>query len=96
MDETQSLEALSELLTKISENPYDLSLHAQHIQLAAASGMDDQLAAARQMLTAFWPAGDEIWLPMIENQIEKGVDSPEKVLEVLALFQSAEDDYLCM
>ena len=95
MDETQSLEALSDLLTKISESPYDLSLHAQHIQLATASGMEDQLVAARQMLTSFWPTGDEVWLPIINAHIEQGLDTPEKVLEALTLFQTAEDDYLC-
>lgn len=95
MDESTSLEALADLLTQISENPYDISLHAKHIQLASASGMEDQLVAARQMLTAYWPAGDEVWLPTIESRIQKGADTFEDTLEILALFQTAEEDYLC-
>lgn len=98
MDEIQSLEALPDVLNRISENPYDLSLHAEHIRLAQASGMDDQVAAARQMLTAFWPAegSEEVWLPMIEARIKQGVDTLEDTLEVLGLFQTAEEGYLCM
>ncbi|KAH8114308.1 hypothetical protein DFH11DRAFT_1593741 [Phellopilus nigrolimitatus] len=94
MDESQSLEVLSDVLTQISANPYDLTLHARHIQLASVSGMDDQLNAARQMLTGFWPAGDEVWLPMIEARMQKGMDILDDVLEILALFQTAEEDYL--
>ncbi|EJC97945.1 uncharacterized protein FOMMEDRAFT_97432 [Fomitiporia mediterranea MF3/22] len=93
-DESKSLEALSETLTHISTNPYDLSLHAQHVQLALASGMGDQVTAARQMLTAYWPAGDEVWLPIIDLRISQGTDTVEDALEVLTLFQTAEEDYL--
>ena len=95
MDESQSLEALSDILTKLSENPYDLSLHAEHIRLAEASGMDDQALAARQMLTTYWAAGPEIWIPIIDARIEQGLNEVEDTFEVLDLFQKAEEDYLC-
>ncbi|KAI5116436.1 hypothetical protein M0805_006250 [Coniferiporia weirii] len=94
MDESKCLETLSDLLTRISANPYDLSLHAQHIHLASTNGMDDQATAARQMLTNFWPAGDEIWLKIIESRAQQNMETLDDALEVLALFRTAEEDYL--
>ncbi|THH01889.1 hypothetical protein EW145_g6837, partial [Phellinidium pouzarii] len=82
------------LWTRVSASPYDISLHAQLIQLALASGMDNQVTAARQLLLRFWSAGEEVWLPTIEARIHQGVDTLGDVLDVLALFQTAEEDYL--
>ncbi len=95
MDEEQNLEALSKLLTELSSNPYDLSLHVQHIKLTSLPGLEDEANSARQMMTGFWPAGDDIWVPLIDAKIKEGVDSVEAALEVLALFEAAENDYLC-
>lgn len=95
MDEAESLEALSNLLTQLSSTPYDISLHAQHIQLADATGIEEQVQAARDMLTSFWPAGDEVWIPMIDAKEKEGVDTAESVQNVLALYELAEADYLC-
>lgn len=47
------------------------------------------------MLTSFWPAGDEVWIPMIDAKEKEGVDTAESVQNVLALYELAEADYLC-
>ncbi|KAL5482584.1 PRP24 [Sanghuangporus weigelae] len=97
MDESQSLEALSNILTQINENPFDLSLYAQYLNLALSSGVDDQdIMPVRQMLTMCWPAGDDVWLSMIGARIREGIDSLEDTMEVLNLFQTAEDDYFSL
>ena len=96
MDETEALEALSNLLTDLAAHPYDLSLHVQHVNLATSTGLEEQVQAAREMLTNYWAAGDEIWLPLIENK-EKSVDldTDEGLQDVLELYEQAENDYLC-
>lgn len=96
MDANEALEALSNLLTALSESPYDLSLHAQHIRLADASGDAEQAVAAREMMTAYWPAGDEVWLPLLRaKQQSVNLETAEGIPDVLALYSVAEDDYFC-
>src|SRR6266851_7057373 len=96
MDEEQALEALSNVISALSEAPFDLSLHTQHIQLAAATGMDDQVRAARETLTTYYACGDDVWLPLIEDK-KSSVDlgTIDGVLSVLSVYKRAEDDYLC-
>ena len=97
MNEADSLEALSGVLERLTENPYDISLHAEHIRIARATGMDDQVDSALEMMTAFWAAGDYVWLPLLEKKLkEVDLDSAEGILDILALFDRAEVDYLCM
>ncbi|EPQ51022.1 hypothetical protein GLOTRDRAFT_66218 [Gloeophyllum trabeum ATCC 11539] len=95
MDESDNLEALSNLLTRLSSNPYDLSLHIQHVRLASATGMDEQVNEAREMFANFYAVPDEIWVPLIEAK-EKAVDlaTAEGVKEILELYERAEGDYL--
>ena len=95
MEESDSLEALSNLLTELSNNPYDISLHAQYILLAESSGIKDQIQAAREMMISFWPAGEEVWLPIIGSVIDEGAEDVESIQEILARFELAEADYLC-
>jgi hypothetical protein len=96
MDEEQALEALSNVISALSEAPFDLSLHAQHIQLAAATGMDDQVRAARETLTTYYACGDDVWLPLIEDKKSSvDLDTIDGVLSVLSEYKRAEDDYLC-
>ncbi|KAH9065212.1 hypothetical protein EDB87DRAFT_1594447 [Lactarius vividus] len=59
MDEEQALDALSNVISALSETPFDLSLHAKHIQLAAAAGMDDQVHVARETLTTYYACADD-------------------------------------
>ena len=98
MDEAAALEALSNILTSISETPYDFSLHVQHINVAETLGEDqqDQALSAREMMTGFWAAGEEVWLPLINaKKASVDLDTEEGVAELLELYEKAEDDYLC-
>jgi squamous cell carcinoma antigen recognized by T-cells 3 len=96
MDEEQVLEALSNVISALSETPFDLSLHVQHIRLAAATGMDDQVHAARETFTTYYACGDDVWLPLIQDK-KNAVDmnSVEGALSVLQTYERAEEDYLC-
>ncbi|PSR71958.1 hypothetical protein PHLCEN_2v12168 [Hermanssonia centrifuga] len=95
MDEADAFEALADTLTLLTENPHDISLHAQHVRLARETGMKDQLEAALDMVTTFWAAGDYVWIPLIDIRIEDAdLEDSEGINEVLALFQRAEEDYL--
>ena len=96
MDEAQALEALSDVLTSISDNPYDLTLHIQHIKLAQAAGIEDQVQAAREMLVTYYAATDEVWLPFIDARMSTvDVESAVGAEEIHGLFARAEEDYLC-
>jgi hypothetical protein len=96
MDEEQALEALSNVISALSETPFDLSLHEQHIQLALATGMDDQMRAARDTLTAYYACGDDVWLPLIEDKKSAAdLETVDGALSVLTAYKRAEDDYLC-
>ena len=98
MGEAESLEALSNILTSISENPYDFSLHVQHINVAETlrDGQQDQALSAREMMTGFWAAGEEVWFPLINaKKTSVDLDAEEGVAEVIELYEKAEDDYLC-
>ncbi|KAI0308590.1 hypothetical protein OF83DRAFT_1073257 [Amylostereum chailletii] len=96
MDEAQTLEALSDVLTALSENVYDISLHAQHINLAQAAGIEEQAQTAREMMTTYWAAGDEVWMPLIDAKLKAvDVDSISDAEQVRKLFDKAEGDYLC-
>jgi squamous cell carcinoma antigen recognized by T-cells 3 len=89
-----ALDALADVLTAISENPFDISLHAKHINLATEAG-EDATAEAREMMTAYWPAGDEVWLPLINAKAQAiDVNSVAGAREVHELFERAEGDYL--
>lgn len=104
MDESDALEALSTLLTEISENPYNFSLHAQHLKLASSSELADaeQVDSAREMMSSYFAAGDELWVPLIEGK-ERALESAdgemgvalEELQEVLQTYERAEKDYLC-
>ena len=96
MDEADSLEALANTLTLLTDNPYDISLHSQHVRLAREAGMEDQLEAAFDMITTFWAAGDYVWLPLLDLKIKTAdLDTAEGLKSVLELFERAEGDYLC-
>lgn len=104
MDESDALEALSNLLTEIAENPYDFSLHAQHLKLASSSELADaeQLDSAREMMSSYFAAGDELWIALVEGKEKalKGEDGEmsgtmEEMQDVLQTYERAEKDYLC-
>jgi hypothetical protein len=97
MDETQSLDALAQVLSELSERPYDITLHARHIQLARSlEAMEAEVKSALEMLTQILAAGEDVWLQLIKAE-EGSVDlgTVEGVEELLALYSRAEADYLC-
>ncbi|TFK90773.1 RNA-binding protein Prp24 [Polyporus arcularius HHB13444] len=95
MNEADALEALSSVLERLTDNPYDIALHAEHIRIARATGMEDQVESALEMMTAFWAAGEDVWLPLIQHKIAaSNLDSPEDLRAILDLFTRAERDYL--
>ncbi|KAF5382630.1 hypothetical protein D9615_003010 [Tricholomella constricta] len=98
MDEAQSLEALTKVLNDLSESPYDISLHIQHIRLAQSlEGMEAQLKSAMEMLSDFLAAGKDVWSVLIEEKEKAvGLETAEGVEELLALYFRAEADYLSL
>ena len=97
MNESESLDALANVLNVIAERPYDVSVHAQHIRLAQSlPGMDAEVLSAMEMMTQFLAAGDEVWLPLLQNKEESAdLETEQGVEELLALYARAESDYLC-
>ena len=96
MNEADALEALSAILERLTDNPYDIALHVEHIRIARATGMEDQVDAALDMVTTFWAAGDAVWLPLLERKIATSdLQSPDDLKAILQLFTRAEGDYLC-
>ncbi|EMD31421.1 hypothetical protein CERSUDRAFT_119799 [Gelatoporia subvermispora B] len=95
MEDADALEALSNILERLTENPYDIALHAEHLRIAYASGSDEQIDSALDMTTAFWAVGDEVWLPLINRKLQSAnLESADDLLGVLSVFETAEQDYL--
>lgn len=92
MDDASNLEALANMLTELSQNPYDISLHAEHIRLSKLANDDVQLQSALELATNYLAAIDDVWIPLIEAK-QRVV---EDATELLALYEKAESDYLCM
>ena len=96
MDQANALEALSNVLDNLSQNPYDISLHAKHIAVAAKTGAKDHVQSARQMMTGYLAAGEDVWIPLLEEkQNSADLNTLAGVSETLALYNRAEEDYLC-
>ncbi|KIK08003.1 hypothetical protein K443DRAFT_1909 [Laccaria amethystina LaAM-08-1] len=95
-DGSQALEAYANILDQISEDPYNASLHAQHIRLAQSlQGMDAEAQTALEMMSEFLAAGDDVWLPLIQaKESAVNLQSPDGVDELLTLYDRAEADYL--
>lgn len=64
-----ALESLSKLLTSLTESPYSLQLHAKHIQLTTHPDLADQFEGAAQLLTQFYAATDQVWLPYLQAKL---------------------------
>ncbi|KAF8208710.1 hypothetical protein K438DRAFT_1812755 [Mycena galopus ATCC 62051] len=96
MDESQSLDALANVLSQLESKPFDISLHATHIRLTQSlEGMQEDALAAMEMMTSFFAAGEDVWLALIKAKEETlDLDSANGVEELLALYKRAEEDYL--
>ena len=97
MDDEQALETFTNILNLLSEKPYDFSLHLQHVRIAnSLQGMDTEARAALETFTSFYATGDDVWMPLIEaKEASTDMTSAQSVLELLALYEQAEGDYLC-
>jgi hypothetical protein len=96
MDE--SLNALANILSQIAEQPFNVALHIQHIQIAGSQpDLGAELKSALEMMTEFLAADPEhVWLPLIKQR-ESSLDfesSPE-IEGLMELYERAENDYLC-
>ncbi|KAK7048174.1 ATP-dependent DNA helicase PIF1 [Favolaschia claudopus] len=95
MEESQSLDALSNILTQLETKPFDLSLHAAHIRLTQSlEGLQPDALAAMEMMSSFYAVGEDLWLALIqakENAVH--VNTANGVEELLALYRRAEEDY---
>jgi len=93
-----SLNALSSILSNLAEQPYNVSLHAQHIQLVQSDpALNTELQSSLEMMTEFLAADPEhVWLPLIhEKQKKMDLDDTHGVEELLTLYERAVQDYLC-
>jgi len=89
------LQALADILTALSENPYDIYLHIRHIALAERTG-NEQAVEAREMMAAYWAVGNEVWVPLIEAKaLSTNMASISGALAIHDLYERAEGDYLC-
>jgi len=58
--------------------------------------MEFETTSAMEMTTQFLAAGEELWLPLINAEVQKlDLDTEEGVVELLALYTRAESDYMC-
>ncbi|RDB17959.1 hypothetical protein Hypma_000943 [Hypsizygus marmoreus] len=96
MNEEQSLDALAKVLTDLSERPFDITLHAQHIRLAQSlEGMEAEQQLALEMLPQYLAAGEDVWLALIKaKEASVDLETAEGVEELLSLYSRAEEDYL--
>lgn len=97
MDEAAVLDALAGVISKISDTPYDFALHAEHIRLAQSNdSMDDELASAIELLASFYAVDETLWLQLIHLKRKSlNPKTADGVNEIMALYERAEDDYLC-
>ncbi|KAH9925424.1 RNA-binding protein Prp24 [Epithele typhae] len=95
MNEADALDALATVLGRIADDPYNLTLHVEHILLARATNMDEQIDSALDMVTAYWATSDAVWLPILERKIAASdLQSADDLQATLDLFVRAEGDYL--
>ena len=95
MDESESLDAVAELLNELGNDLYNVSLHVKHIQQCAQIG-ESHVQLAREMFVSSLAAGEDVWLPLIEQKLStEDLESLHGLKNVLAIFDQAENDYLC-
>ncbi|KAI0726224.1 RNA-binding protein Prp24 [Fomitopsis betulina] len=95
MDESAALEALANILNRLADDPYDITLHIEHVRIAQQTGMDDQVDSALEMAITFWTVGDYVWGLLLERKLQgSDLESPEALQAILDLFNRAEQDYL--
>ncbi|KAF9468618.1 hypothetical protein BDZ94DRAFT_1279703 [Collybia nuda] len=93
MQEVQALDALTQVLGELAEQPHNLALYAQHIRIARSiEGMEQ---SALETMVQFLAAPEEVWLALLSaKEASVDVDTPGGVKELLELYARAETDYL--
>lgn len=87
------LDELANILSELSEKPFDFPLHRKHINVAQKLQTD--VLSAMEMMTNFFPATDEVWIPILDaKRAELDINTANGVGELLALYEKAENDYL--
>ncbi|KAG8985477.1 hypothetical protein FRB90_004683, partial [Tulasnella sp. 427] len=93
----QALEALPAALMAAQESPLSYTAHYRAMGLLEATGMEDQLPAARTNLTNYLAAADDVWIPLLQSKIAE-TDAAEPEIDVFIdleeMFLKAERDYL--
>lgn len=90
-----TLTQLSSLIEQITQKQGSIALHAQNIKLASSAGLEDEANAARELMTMFLAAPEDVWLPFLAHKEKELGDTMDGVKEVHELYQRAEQDYLC-
>lgn len=95
MDESQSLDALGNILSELEGKAFDFATHIRLTQ--SLEGMQEEVKlSALEMMTTFVAAGEDIWLAVIKAKEEMlDLETANGVEELLALYKRAEEDYLC-
>ncbi|EIW80918.1 hypothetical protein CONPUDRAFT_103939 [Coniophora puteana RWD-64-598 SS2] len=96
MDEAALLDTLANTLNDLSATPYDVSLHAQHIRIARSlPEMEAQVLSAHEMAANSLAVGEHIWIYILDEKAGQiDLDTPSGVMEMLALYEQAENDFL--
>jgi len=97
MDDSKSLDVLANVMNELTEKPFDVAIHLQHIRLAESlPGMEAEATSAREMMSGLLAVGDDVWLPLLDAK-EKSVDleTEDGLMDLFALYDRAEADYLC-
>ena len=97
MEDSQSLDALENIMNDVGERPFDIAIHIRHIQLAQSiQGMEAEALAARELMSQCLAVGDAVWMPLLDAKEQMvDLDTEEGVQELLALYARAEADYFC-
>jgi hypothetical protein len=97
MDDSKSLDVLANVMNELAEKPFDVAIHLQHIRLAESlPGMEAEATSAREMMSGLLAVGDDVWLPLLDAK-EKSVnlETEDGLVNLFALYDRAEADYLC-
>lgn len=94
MDEAQALDALTEVLGELAENPHNVGLYAQYIRISRSiQGMEQ---SALEAMIQFMAAPEEVWLALLTaKEASVDVETASGVKGLLELYARAETDYLC-
>lgn len=59
------LEHYTDIITQLSESPYRLDLHEEHVALTRQLNMTDELESARQLMSEYFPLSEGSLVPPV-------------------------------